>query len=40
MSELFVGTEMLARGALTRGQLRWNYRSMLTGALSLIGALF
>jgi hypothetical protein len=28
MSEVFVGTEMLARGGLTRGQLRWNYRSM------------
>jgi very-short-patch-repair endonuclease len=25
MSEVFVGTEMLARGGLTRGQLRWNY---------------
>jgi very-short-patch-repair endonuclease len=26
MSVVFVGTEMLARGELTRGQLRWNYR--------------
>jgi hypothetical protein len=25
MSEVFVGTEMLARGGLTKGQLRWNY---------------
>jgi very-short-patch-repair endonuclease len=25
MSEVFVGTEMLARGRLTKGQLRWNY---------------
>lgn len=25
MPEVFVGTEMLARGALTKGQLRWNY---------------
>jgi hypothetical protein len=25
MSEVFVGTEMLARGGITRGQLRWNY---------------
>jgi hypothetical protein len=31
MSEVFVGTEMLARGALTRGQLRWNYRSIFPG---------
>jgi hypothetical protein len=28
MSEVFVGTEMLARGGLTRGQLRWNYCSI------------
>lgn len=28
MSEVFVGTEMLARGGLTRGQLRWNYSSI------------
>jgi hypothetical protein len=28
MSEVFIGTEALARGALTRGQLRWNYRSI------------
>jgi hypothetical protein len=28
MSEVFVGTEMLARGGLTRGQLRWNYRTI------------
>jgi len=26
MSVVFLGTEMLARGELTRGQLRWNYR--------------
>lgn len=28
MSEVFVGTEMLARGGLTRGQLRWNYSAI------------
>jgi hypothetical protein len=28
MPEVFVGTEMLARGVLTRGQLRWNYSSI------------
>jgi hypothetical protein len=28
MSEVFVGTERLARGGLTKGQLRWNYRSI------------
>ena len=28
MSEVFVGREMLARGGLTRGQLRWNYCSI------------
>jgi hypothetical protein len=28
MREVFVGTEMLARGWLTRGQLRWNYCSI------------
>lgn len=28
MSEVFVGTQMLARGGLTRGQLRWNYSSI------------
>ncbi|UQX10177.1 type IV toxin-antitoxin system AbiEi family antitoxin [Candidatus Mycobacterium methanotrophicum] len=28
MSEVFVGTEMLGDGGLTRGQLRWNYRSI------------
>ncbi|MCV6963266.1 hypothetical protein BST27_17575 [Mycobacterium intermedium] len=26
MAEVFLGSEALARGALTRGQLRWNYR--------------
>lgn len=31
MSEVFVGTEMLARGALTKGQLRWNYCSIFPG---------
>lgn len=25
MSDVVIGSEMLARGALTRGQLRWNY---------------
>jgi hypothetical protein len=25
MSDVFIGTEILGRGALTRGQLRWNY---------------
>ena len=28
MSEVFIGTELLGRGALTRGQLRWNYCSI------------
>lgn len=28
MSDVFLGTESLARGVLTRGQLRWNYRSI------------
>jgi very-short-patch-repair endonuclease len=28
MSAVFVGTEALARGALTRGKLRWNYKSI------------
>jgi hypothetical protein len=28
MSDVFIGTEMLGRGALTRGQLRWNYSSI------------
>lgn len=28
MPEVFVGTELLARGGLTRGQLRWNYSSI------------
>jgi hypothetical protein len=28
MPEIFIGTEMLGRGALTRGQLRWNYCAM------------
>ncbi|HZC89197.1 MAG TPA: hypothetical protein VE400_00740 [Mycobacterium sp.] len=31
MSQVFVGTEMLARSALTRGQLRWNYCSIFPG---------
>lgn len=31
MAEVFVGTEMLARGALTKGQLRWNYSSIFPG---------
>lgn len=31
MSEVFVGTEMLARGALTKGQLRWNYSLIFPG---------
>ena len=26
MPEPFIGSEVLARGILTRGQLRWNYR--------------
>jgi hypothetical protein len=28
MSAVFVGTEMLARGGLTRANLRWNYKSI------------
>lgn len=28
MPEVFIGSEALACGALTRGQLRWNYRTM------------
>jgi hypothetical protein len=28
MREVFIGSEMLNRGALTRSQLRWNYRSI------------
>ncbi|KAA8957901.1 type IV toxin-antitoxin system AbiEi family antitoxin [Mycobacterium sp.] len=28
MSDVFIGTEMLARGALTRGQLRWHYSAL------------
>jgi hypothetical protein len=28
MFEVFVRTEILARGGLTRGQLRWNYSSI------------
>jgi AbiEi antitoxin C-terminal domain len=28
MREVFIGSEMLRRGALTRSQLRWNYRSI------------
>lgn len=28
MSEVFIGSEMLARRSLTRGQLRWNYQSI------------
>lgn len=31
MPEVFVGTEMLASGALTKGQLRWNYNSIFPG---------
>jgi very-short-patch-repair endonuclease len=31
MSEVFVGMEMLARGGLTRGQLRWNYCAIFPG---------
>jgi hypothetical protein len=31
MSEVFVGAEALAHGALTRGQLRWNYRAIFPG---------
>jgi hypothetical protein len=31
MFEVFVGTEILARGGLTRGQLRWNYSSIFPG---------
>lgn len=31
MSEVFVGTEALGRGVLTRGKLRWNYRSIFPG---------
>jgi hypothetical protein len=28
MADVFIGSEALSRGALTRGQLRWNYRSI------------
>lgn len=28
MGDVFIGSETLARGVLTRGQLRWNYRSI------------
>ncbi len=28
MADVFIGSEALERGALTRGQLRWNYRSI------------
>lgn len=31
MFEVFVGTEMLTSGALTKGQLRWNYRPIYPG---------
>lgn len=31
MPEVFIGREMLARGALTKGQLRWNYSSIFPG---------
>jgi hypothetical protein len=31
MCEVFVGTEILARGGLTKGQLRWNYNSIYPG---------
>src|SRR6185312_9614376 len=29
MSEVLVGSEVLTRGALTRGRLRWNYRAII-----------
>ena len=29
MSEVLVGSEVLAHGALTRGRLRWNYRAII-----------
>ena len=31
MSDVVIGTEMLARGELTRGQLRWNYTALFPG---------
>ncbi|MCV7259245.1 hypothetical protein [Mycobacterium shimoidei] len=31
MPEVFVGTEMLASGTLTKGQLRWNYNAIFPG---------
>ncbi len=31
MQDVFIGSERLALGALTRGQLRWNYESIFPG---------
>lgn len=28
MRDVFIGSEMLKAGALSRGQLRWNYRAI------------
>jgi hypothetical protein len=29
MGEVFIGSKQLAQGAVTRGQLRWNFQSIL-----------
>ena len=38
MRDVFIGSELLARGALSRGQLRWNYQSIFPDVYALKNA--